>query len=308
MSIIKARSKTAPRLTSQYRAVNKTARLQYATEPSFALSKETPAVPLGASVTPAHSMGGPLAKAVSRLGPVSLEELDAVALLTRLDSKYVLSQAQSADLVSRLTHDYRVLEIDGRRCHGYSTLYFDTDGLALYRAHHDGRAGRFKVRSRQYLESGLSYFELKAKDRRGRTVKHRMATDGLVRCLGAHEREFVDAHAPSAVRALEPVLQSTFVRITLANHVAGERVTMDIALAFSAAEGVSVLPGVVIVEVKMGGSRVHSPVIQALRAMNIRPAAFSKYCIGVALLRADHRHNRFRPQLRRLERIIGGES
>ena len=50
------------------------------------------------------------------LRPISLEDLDErVALLRRVDRKYVVEPEQLAQLIERLGADHDVLEIDGRR-------------------------------------------------------------------------------------------------------------------------------------------------------------------------------------------------
>lgn len=249
---------------------------------------------------------GLLAQTVDERLPISLRELDHVALLDRVDAKYLLNQEQAKEFLDRLDPGYRVLEIDGRRVHGYRTLYFDTGDFAFYRAHHNGRANRYKVRSREYLESGLTFFEIKRKDGRGRTQKFRQRTGDLVTEPGSCEQRFLEEHTPGDVTGLLPAVQNTFSRVTLANLEAGERITLDGNLAFADGSNVAVLPGLVVVEVKTGGSVSRSPAALALRALHIRPAAFSKYCIGVALLRRDQKHNRFKPQLLRVNRLIGG--
>ena len=41
-----------------------------------------------------------------------------------------------------------------------------------------------------------------------------------------------------------------------------------------------------------------------MRALPIRPTGFSKYCIGVSMLNNRLKHNRFKPQLRMVGKII----
>ena len=69
-----------------------------------------------------------------------------------------------------------MLDIDGRRVFGYESTYFDTPDCEQYRAHRQGRRRRYKVRSRSYVDTGLSMFEVKTKGLRGATVKHRMCS------------------------------------------------------------------------------------------------------------------------------------
>ena len=44
---------------------------------------------------------------------------------------------------------------------------------------------------------------------------------------------------------------------------------------------------------------------EVLRALNFRAGGLSKYCLGVAALEPAAKHNRFKPVLRRLDRIRG---
>lgn len=262
--------------------------------------------PVGSALALPELEHGLMTETLEGRTPIALEELDHVALLDRMDAKYLLNQRQADEFLNRLDPGYRVLEIDGRRVHGYRTLYFDTADFAFYRAHHNGRANRYKVRSREYRDSGLTFFEVKQKDGRGRTRKFRQRTSDLVTAPGPCEQRFLEEHLPVSEPLLLPAVHNTFSRVTLANLQVGERITIDGHLAFTDGGNVAILPGLVVAEVKTGTSVNRSPAALALRSLNIRPAAFSKYCIGVALLRRDQKHNRFKPQLLRVDRLIGG--
>jgi len=95
--------------------------------------------------------------------PIGLAQIEDMALLHRIDTKYVLSEAQLYQALSHLASTYHVLEIEGRRQQNYQTLYFDTPGFALYLQHHNGWRSRYKVRSRVYVDSGMTFFEVKHK-------------------------------------------------------------------------------------------------------------------------------------------------
>jgi hypothetical protein len=64
------------------------------------------------------------------------------------------------------------------------------------------------------------------------------------------------------------------------------------------------LPAIVIAEVKQADPNRNSHFIQQMHAANIRPAKFSKYCIGVSALYPTVKHNNFKPQLRLIEKIM----
>jgi len=249
----------------------------------------------------------PLSEALAALKPISLQEMDSVSLLERRDTKYVLTVPQFETLLGAVPETYRVLEIDGLRLHPYQTVYFDTADLALFRAHHNAKPLRYKVRSRLYVETGTAYLEVKAKDRRDRTLKSRTATDGMVTALSNCDAVFVESHAPYPTGQLEPRLLNTFSRITLVSLERVERVTVDVGLAYAANGEVASLPGLVVVEVKQLRGWRNSPLVAALREFNAHPVSFSKYCVGVSLLYPGIKHNRFKRNLLLAERITGGE-
>src|SRR3954471_758320 len=58
-----------------------------------------------------------LAQALSQLAPATLRDLDAVALLNRVDTKYLLTLPRLLALLPSLAREYRVLDIEGRRLH-----------------------------------------------------------------------------------------------------------------------------------------------------------------------------------------------
>ena len=94
--------------------------------------------------------------------PITLGEMDSVALLNRTDTKFVLAAAQLPELLEILKPHYRSLEVEGARASAYQTLYLDTDADFFYFQHHNERPRRIKVRYRCYLESGISFLEIKS--------------------------------------------------------------------------------------------------------------------------------------------------
>ncbi len=108
--------------------------------------------------------------------PISLKEMDAVALLNRTDTKFVLSTDQLLQALAALQHDYRILSVAGQRLNHYRTLYFDTPNFDLYNLHVNERSDRYKVRSREYTDSRRSFLEVKHKTNKGRTIKERIST------------------------------------------------------------------------------------------------------------------------------------
>ncbi len=115
--------------------------------------------------------------ALAAFQPISLTEMDGVALLDRRDTKYVVRAADALAAMAEVASAYRVLEIDGRRAHHYRTVYFDTPDLALFRAHHRDEPGRYKVRCRQYIDSRTKLYHAPS---RGRESGDASASAGTV--------------------------------------------------------------------------------------------------------------------------------
>lgn len=150
---------------------------------------------------------------LERYEPISLAQTDSVALMSRTDTKYVISMPQLRALLASLSDDYRMLKVEGVRLNHYRTLYFDTQDLELY--YHMGRSERYKVRSRAYLDSGVSFLEVKHRTSKGLTVKARMSTDGLLTQLRPEASRFVYEHMPRDACPLQAALWNEFSRITL---------------------------------------------------------------------------------------------
>ncbi|MBX6389435.1 MAG: polyphosphate polymerase domain-containing protein [Frankia sp.] len=243
---------------------------------------------------------------VDSFPPIELAELvERAALLRRVDHKYVVSIDDLPALVRSLAAlgGVRALEIDGRRELGYSSLYFDTPALESYLSGARARRRRFKVRVREYLDTGGCYLEVKTRSGRGATVKQRIPYDGPSHLLDAGAREFTDAVlAEQGVqlhqRSFTPVLVSRYRRTTLFIPSSASRVTIDTALAWSLPDGpVLNVPRRAVVETK--SPRAASDVDRLLWSLKHRPRPMSKYNAGLAALRPELPANRWHPVLRR---------
>jgi len=153
-----------------------------------------------------------------------------VALMDRIETKFVFHERTLLDILLDLSDQYRVLEIDKVHLNHYRTLYFDTADFALYRRHHTGDRNRYKVRSRKYIDTNLSFLEVKHKVCKNRTVKHRVRTDQFVTRLAADSTDFLDTHLPRHLDGLETKLWNEYTRITLVGIDMKERVTFDLSI------------------------------------------------------------------------------
>lgn len=235
---------------------------------------------------------------------IRLSEIQGASLLDRVDTKYILGLDQLCVILPRVINDYRALTIHDVRLHAYQTLYFDTRAFSFYQQHHNGIASRYKVRARKYVDSNLAFFEVKHRTNQRRTVKSRLPIDDLITHLDGELIDFTQSHAPCDAAALEPKLWNEYLRMTLVSKDRPERVTLDVNLRYRWGESVSLLPGIVIVEVKQAHRTQSAAFIQQMRRLNIRPMSYSKYAAGVYSLYGSVKANNFKPQQQRVHKVM----
>ncbi len=243
----------------------------------------------------------------------SLEELANVTALNRQDTKFIFNSRLLPEVLQRLMNDYFILEIADHRSFNYNNLYYDTNEFILYFQHHNGCRPRFKIRFREYPESGFSFFEIKTKTNKNRTKKTRLKLPD-----GSAEAQFFDRESnmfseqpiiemisrktPLTAADLFPSVAVKFNRITLVEKNFRERITIDNNL-YTANESVKQnFDQVTISEVKQDRYNPQSVFVKTMRSMSIPETRFSKYCIGINYC-YDIKHNRFKPRIRELNRI-----
>ena len=123
--------------------------------------------------------------------PISLSEMEESALMKRSDTKFLIPSHQFPHIIKNLTADYFILEINQNRLMTYHSLYFDTSDLKFYHDHHNKKSNRTKIRLRQYVESNLSFLEIKKKNGKGITKKTRMMIDSLEPSIVLEEQAFI---------------------------------------------------------------------------------------------------------------------
>lgn len=248
-----------------------------------------------------------LTNSLNRYAPISLSKMDSVALLDRIDTKYLMTSVQLLPTLRLLSNQYQVLEVNGNRINHYRTLYFDTMDFSCYHAHVNGMAERYKIRSREYTESNLSFLEIKQKTRKDRTIKERIRTDEPVRKISGNLNNWMNNILALEDECFEPKLWNNFARITLVSPERCERVTIDTQLSFQAGSRFWNLDGIIIAEVKTSSGTQFSPFIQEMRNRHISPRSFSKYIIGAARLFPQVKKNAIKPKLLLVERMLNGE-
>ncbi len=240
--------------------------------------------------------------------PISLSKMEDVALLNRTDTKYVLPVATLQQIMPQLSDAYSALVVNKQRCSHYQTLYFDTTAFALYHRHHAGILDRYKVRSREYVNSQLAFLEVKHKTNKGRTIKSRVQTPELTTSFVRETSEFLHSAYLYDTAELEPKLWVDYTRITLVSHRRKERATVDLDLSYNWNGQTISLPHLAIVEIKQEGFSHRSDIERHLHRHQVRATGFSKYCIGISLLYPEIKHNNFKSKLRLVEKLARGQS
>ena len=240
---------------------------------------------------------------------VSLQEMDSVRLMNRIDSKYLTDEDTLAGiLLDAKALGYKALQTEGGKTASYDTLYFDTPELRMFLDHHNRRLVRQKVRTRVYVSSGLTFLEIKRKNNHGRTKKKRMeipASEFKGFNSDAGACAFLAAKSKYTAEGISPCLETIFRRITLVNPAMTERVTIDSGVAFRNVRTgrEASLKNSVIIEIKQDG-RTQSTMRGILLDHRVKPIRVSKYCLGVTLTCPGIKSNRFKLKVRKIEKQI----
>ncbi len=264
-----------------------------------------------ASALPAPATGCPdihvLVPDLSAFEPVSLDELEnsGARLMSRKEKKFLMTLEQCKGLLSDLKDTYRVLEIGNSKIGKYETVYYDTDSFLMYLQHHNGKAHRFKVRSRFYCSTNKTFLEVKERKNTGRTVKERMETGAPGPLTEEKSAEFLKRVFPYDISMFHPVLSTIYNRITLVSKDLAERMTLDVSLSFRNEETGYSLPGIVVGEIKYNQPLSCSRALSGLKKRGIRKTRFSKYCIGVSFLYSQQKHNRFKQLHMKIDSLSG---
>ncbi len=239
---------------------------------------------------------------LSKYTPISLDEMDHVKLLDRIDTKFVIHEEQLQGFLTEMSAHYNLLLINGQSLHPYETLYFDTPGFQLYMMHHNGKRNRFKVRCRKYVNSDISFFEIKSKTNTSRTVKQRIQVDGIPETLNDTLTNYIAEHTPGDIQNYVPVLRVFFERLTLVNKNANERLTVDLNLRYKSNGSEMKVENLVIVEVKQE-NHSESPFRKMMKLYRQPKNYLSKYCLGITCLNTELKRNRFKQKIIALNRL-----
>ena len=151
---------------------------------------------------------------VENIQPITLDQMDGVKLMNRIDTKFICAFSQLPAILDELGDGYKVLEIDGCRIHPYKTGYYDTKSFFMYGAHQNGKLNRYKVRKREYVISNQHFLEVKFKNNKGRTIKNRVSRENELSHFSDSESSFLENYTPFESSDLELKMHNNFSRIT----------------------------------------------------------------------------------------------
>ncbi|MDR2621872.1 MAG: polyphosphate polymerase domain-containing protein [Dysgonamonadaceae bacterium] len=240
--------------------------------------------------------------------PITLGEMENIRLMDRIDSKYVAPVSLLPQLLEKMHPFFKVQVNNGVRIAPYCTQYLDTPDLQMFLMHQNGKLNRQKIRIRSYVDSNLSFLEVKNKNNKGRTNKKRIPV-GLssltsIRDL-EEEKQFLEDNALFDTQILEPSLANDFKRMTFVNNYATERITIDTHLSFLnyRTGNTRTLDKLMIIELKQDGWQ-HSDFRDVLNHFRIKKISFSKYCVGTVLTNSHVKYNRFKSKLATINKLI----
>jgi hypothetical protein len=244
-------------------------------------------------------------KLLSRFEEINLAEMEQVKFLNRFDSKYCLHTNQLQTILKEICNDYFVLKIDGTRLQSYRSTYFDTPENLFYLSHHNGIAGRMKIRKREYVNSDICFTEIKIKSNKGKTNKIRISTHSIAPEITSAEIHFISCATKQIFENLEVKSMNSFNRITLVSKTFDERCTIDINIAFSDNDKSLLLENLVVIELKQGTRNMKSILAGVLKKNGIYKLGFSKYCMGRALTEKQLKKNKFKEKILKITKLYG---
>jgi hypothetical protein len=221
---------------------------------------------------------------LSLYNSISIEDMNSVSLMNRIDTKYIISMDELNKIFNLIKRDYLVQDVNGLRNRLYTTIYFDTDDLTMFFAHHNNIPVRQKIRLRTYASTGNSFLEVKNRNIEGRTDKKRMQIkDNII--INEHKcNKFLHKHAKYDLSEISEKLQTNFNRTTLVNNQMTERITIDTNISFKCLQldkEVS-MNNLCIIEIKQNDAAT-SIIKNILHDMQIHHSSISKYYVGSIL-------------------------
>lgn len=233
--------------------------------------------------------------------------MDKVRLMDRIDTKFIFSSELLPGILEKSSANYKILEEKSVSIFIYNNLYFDTPKFNMYTVHHNRHLNRYKVRFREYADSGAIFLEVKFKNNKRRTIKTRIKRPEFEDTLIGESADFINQLVPYKAKNLIPRISNIFNRLTLVHKTVKERITIDTGLRLIGNDKEIELPFLAITEVKHHRSSSQSDFIDLLLDHRIFPQGLSKYLLGVVLTYPGIKYNRYKPKLLTLKQMSHGK-
>lgn len=253
-----------------------------------------------------------ISELVNNFIPLPIENYYSPVSKKRYDSKFLMPvQLLDSILVDSLD-EYNVITVNSKRIQQYKSLYFDNNEFAFYKAHHNGKLNRFKVRLRKYNGVSSTYVEVKFKNNKLQTQKWRKSVNSDAMApsiISDHRENFVELHTGDMWGILSPKVFIDYSRITLIpKSDRAERITIDFNLLCSFGDTSADLKDVVIVEIKQKKVDVKTKFFKIMKERDTYQTRFSKYCFGINHLYPHLKHNKFKPRNLRIDKLETGSN
>ncbi|MBX3044421.1 MAG: polyphosphate polymerase domain-containing protein [Candidatus Kapabacteria bacterium] len=236
----------------------------------------------------------------------SLSELNKISPSRRYDTKFICNKSELKNLLKTLSTDFNILDIAGNRIFTYSNLYYDTANLDFFKSHINGNLGRYKLRRRNYKLTGDVFIEVKYKNNKGETNKHRFKSPSLKTNISNFEDE-IKTLVKKPLNKLKPQVHVDYKRITLLKPGIFEKVTIDFDLSFQITDGSSIrLPNLIIVEHKSKSTTENREFYSLIKRPDFKKMSLSKYVLGLMLAKPDIKYNSYKPKLITINKICNG--
>jgi hypothetical protein len=239
---------------------------------------------------------------LARFDTYDPNEGNEIGLMKRIDFKYIFHLSQLPDILKELKSSYQRLNINKILLPGYDTLYFDTPDFQMYHRQHNGKLNRYKIRHRNYIDSGTGFLEIKHKTNTNIVKKSRINI--LRHELQDTYNTFISSCSPYNFEQLIPSLTTKYKRISFANFEEQARLTFDIDLNFRYQNQEKEMKEIVICEVKKKPGYHKTEIENLLAEKRIKPFKISKYCIGNYFLNKSVKQNLFKEKAYYINKLI----
>lgn len=253
-----------------------------------------------------------LSQTLKGFAPISLTQLNAQAsFLSRIDTKYIMDEVTFAEVLKDLEKDFFVLSINDKPVQEYSSIYMDTEDYFFYNQHQNKEPSRTKIRTREYIDSKIAFFEYKQKENKvTRKFRYQFDLDHHGK-MSPESTKFFEGIYQSVYgttpEGIFPSLETKYNRLTLCSKDSAERLTIDFNIRLNDLrnEGKEefALKNVVIIESKSDRTDGVSATIMENHGIP-QAKACSKYGLGLVYQGVAKETSVFDNTVKRMDKIM----